>query len=73
MLPAVIRGKKRVQGDTVSVTTIKGNKPVREFGTLEDYNPEDDEILIRFDPSRDSDWYSLDPKLDDVIFFTQNG
>ena len=65
MLPAVIRGRKRELGDLVRVTTSRN---ISEIGTLAEYNPEVDEILVSFRPSHDGEWFSLDPNLDDVMF-----
>ncbi len=74
MLPAVIRGKKRVVGDLVKVTTFTGQRSrTQERGILKDYNSEDDEILVGFTPSDEDLWLSLDPELDDVEFITSNG
>ncbi len=74
MLPAIIRGKKRVAGDLVKVTTFTASTSrTEERGILKDYNPEDDEILVEFTPSDEDLWLSLDPELDDIEFITSNG
>jgi hypothetical protein len=74
MLPAVIRGKKRVAGDLVKITTFTSpTSRTEERGILRDYNSEDDEILVEFTPSDTDIWLSLDPQLDDVEFITSNG